>query len=84
MGLDQKGDTVFRVARGENGQWDVNEKGFDKPLASFDSEEDACSYANDLAGTKQGSKVVVEGRELVGRLSLPKKPVRPAVVKPTS
>ncbi len=62
MGLDQKGDIVFRVSRGENSQWDVNEKGFDKPLASFDSERDACSYANDLAKTKQGSKVVVEGR----------------------
>ena len=62
MGLDQKGDIVFRVSRGKNGQWDVNEKGFDKPLASFDSETDACTYANDLAKTKQGSKVVVEGR----------------------
>jgi hypothetical protein len=71
MGLDQKGDSVFRVSRGQNSQWDVNETGFDKPLASFDSEGDACSYANDLARTKQGSKVVVEGRKLIGRLSLP-------------
>ena len=71
MGLDQKGDIVFRVSRGENNQWDVTEKGFDKPLASFDSEKDASSYANDLARTKQGSKVVVEGRELTGRLSIP-------------
>jgi len=46
-------------------------EGFDKPLASFDHEKDACSYANDLAKTKQGSKVVVEGHELIGRLSLP-------------
>ena len=60
MGLDQKGDIVFRVSRGENNQWDVNEKGFDKPLASFDSQGDAFSYANDLAKSKQGSKVVVE------------------------
>ena len=36
MGLDQQGDIVFRVSRGANSQWDVNEKGFDKPLASFD------------------------------------------------
>ena len=62
MGLDQKGDIVFRVSRGESGQWDVNEEGFDKPLASFDSETDASNYANDLAKTKQGSKVVVEER----------------------
>jgi hypothetical protein len=71
MGLDQKGQIVFRVSRGANGQWDVSEKGFEKALASFDSEKDACSYANDLAKTKEGSKVVVEGRELAGRLGLP-------------
>jgi len=71
MGLDQKGDVIFRVSRGANSQWDVSEKGFDKPLASFDSEMDACSYANDLAKTKEGSKVVVEGRQLIGRLGLP-------------
>ncbi len=71
MGLDQKGDVIFRVSRGANSQWDVSEKGFDKPLASFDSEKDARSYANDLARTKEGSKVVVEGRRLIGRLGLP-------------
>jgi len=71
MGLDQKGNVIFRVSRGANGQWDVSEKGFDKPLASFDSEKDACSYANDLAKAKPGSKVVVEGRQLIGRLGLP-------------
>lgn len=62
MGLDQKGDIVFRVARAENGKWDVDEKGFDKPLASFDSEQDACNYANEIAKTKQGSTVVVDVR----------------------
>ena len=71
MGLDQKGDVVFRVARGANRLWDVSEKGFDEPLASFDSDEDACKYANGLAKAKPGSKVVVEGRKLVGTLSLP-------------
>lgn len=60
MGFDQKGNTVFRVSRGDNSQWDVNEKGFDKPIASFDSEMDAFSYARDLAKIKQGSEVVVE------------------------
>ena len=60
MGFDQKGDIVIRVSRGKNNKWDVNEKGFDKPLASFDTEQDACTYANDIARTKQGSKVVVD------------------------
>ena len=71
MGLDEKGDNVFRVSRGANHQWDVSEMGFDKPLASFDTEEDACTYANDLAETKPGSRVVVEGPEAIGRLTLP-------------
>ena len=71
MGLDQERDVVFRISRGANSRWHVNGKGFDKPLASFDHEKDACSYAKDLAKAKRGSKVVVEGRELTGRLSLP-------------
>ena len=71
MGLDQKCDIVFRVSRSEDGQWDVSEKDFDKALASFDSEGSACSYANELAKAKEGSKVVVEGRKLIGRLGLP-------------
>jgi len=60
MGFDQKGDLVFRVSQGSNSQWDVCEQGFDKPLASFASEQDANSYASDLAGTRKGSNVVVE------------------------
>ena len=60
MGFDQKGDIVFRVVFGSNNKWDVNEKGFEKPLASFDTEKDACAYAYDIAKTKKGSKVVVE------------------------
>ncbi len=62
MGFDQKGNIVFRISRGENSQRDVNEAGFDKPLASFDSEGDARAYADDLAKTKAGSRVVVESR----------------------
>ncbi len=61
MGFDQKGTLVFRVARGNDNKWNVNETGFDKPLASFDNEKDARTYADDLAKTKPGSKVVVEG-----------------------
>ena len=57
MGLEQKGNPVFCVGRGKSGEWDVCEKGFEKPLASFAKEEDAKKYANDLAKTKEGSKV---------------------------
>ena len=61
MGFDQKGEIVFCVVRGKNNKWDVSEKGFDKPLASFDTEKDATTYAHDIAKTKQGSRVVVDG-----------------------
>lgn len=59
MGFDQKGSTVFCVQHGKSGQWEVSEEGFDKPLASFDSPEDAKKYANDLAKTQEGSGVKV-------------------------
>jgi hypothetical protein len=62
MGFDQKGGIVFSVVRGENSKWDVNENGFDKPLASFDSEQFARNYANDIAKTRPGSTVIVDGR----------------------
>lgn len=67
MGFDQKGNSVFRVSRGQSGQWDVNEKGFDKPIASFDSEMDAFSYARDLARIKPGSEVVAERPSAISR-----------------
>ena len=57
MGFDQKGTPVFSVSKGASGQWDVCEEGFEKPLASFNSETDARKYAEDLAGTKAGSQV---------------------------
>ncbi|CAN5458458.1 hypothetical protein BH11PSE11_BH11PSE11_03390 [soil metagenome] len=57
MGFDQKGKVVIQVQPGANGQWDVNEVGFDKPLASFDDKEKAVEYAQDIAKTK-GDTVV--------------------------
>jgi hypothetical protein len=57
MGIDQKGSTAFHISTGENGQWNVFEQGFEKPLASFQSESDAKAYAEHLAQTKGGSLV---------------------------
>lgn len=62
MGFDQQGSVVIKVQQAPNGQWDVNEKGFEKPLASFDSESMAITYANDIVGTKQGSRVEQGGK----------------------
>jgi len=59
MGFDQSGTAVFCVMPGKAGQWDVKEQGFDKALASFDEQEDALEYAQDLAETKAGSTVKV-------------------------
>jgi len=60
MGIDQKGSVVFRVASGANGRWDVWENDFEDPLASFDSKQDACDYANKLTMAKEGATVVVD------------------------
>jgi hypothetical protein len=69
MGLDQRGPAVFCVVPGGSGQWDVKEEGFEKALASFDEQEDALEYAQDLAQTKDGSSVKVfdeKGDEIGG------------------
>jgi len=63
MGFDQKGAVVICISPGINGKWDVSEKGFEKPLASFDEKEDAYAYATDLSKTKEGSTVLVEDEE---------------------
>jgi hypothetical protein len=67
MGLDQSGTPVFCVTPGKAGQWDVKEQGFEKSLASFEEQEDAIEYAQDLADTKDGSTVKIydeEGEEI--------------------
>jgi hypothetical protein len=61
MGFDQIGKVVFRVLPGKQSKWDVNEDGFDEPLASFETKELAAKYAHDIARTKEGSSVVVDG-----------------------
>ena len=69
MGLDQRGSPAFSVVAGKSGQWDVKEEGFEKSLASFDEREDAIEYAQDLAGTKDGSTVKIydaKGKEIGG------------------
>jgi hypothetical protein len=59
MGFDQKGAVVFYISLGENGRWDVLENDFEKPLASFDDQQDACDYANKLSMTKEKSTVIL-------------------------
>lgn len=59
MGFDQKGFLVFRVQQGKYGKWNVMEVGVEKPLASFDTQQDATEYAHDLGSTKDGSKLEI-------------------------
>jgi hypothetical protein len=63
MGFDQKGTVVICISPGIDGKWDVSEKGFEKPLASFDNKEDAYAYANDMKKGKEGATVLVEDEE---------------------
>ena len=57
MGFDQKGSTVFCVKHADSGKWEVSEEGFEKSLASFDTQDDAKKYADDLAKVQKGSSV---------------------------
>lgn len=55
--------TVICVSPGLGGRWDVSEKGFEEPLASFDDKEDAYAYASDLMKSRPGSAALVEDEE---------------------
>jgi hypothetical protein len=63
MGFDQRGAIVICVSPGMDGKWDVSEKGFEEPLASFDDKEDAYAYATELTKSKEGATVLVEDEE---------------------
>ncbi|GIZ51422.1 hypothetical protein NCCP691_14360 [Noviherbaspirillum aridicola] len=55
--------TVICVSPGLHGRWDVAEKGYEEPLASFDDKEDAYAYATDLMRSRPGSAALVEDEE---------------------
>lgn len=59
MDFDQKRSLVFRVSRDKTGMWNVNEEGFEYPLASFDTSKDAREYALDIAKSNNGFAVKV-------------------------
>jgi len=63
MGYDQKGTLVICISPGINGTWDVSEKGFEEPLASFDEKEDAYAYAIELTRSKEDATILVEDEE---------------------
>ena len=71
MGFDQTETPVICISPGINGKWDVSEKGFEMPLASFDDKEDAYAYATELSKTKRGATVLVEDDEGFSPLHVP-------------
>ena len=54
-----QGKTHYLVACSRSGQWEVNESGFDKAIASFSIKDDAIDYAQRLAETKRYADVQV-------------------------
>lgn len=63
MGFDEKDTVVICVSPGIKGKWDVSEKGFEEPLASFDDKEDAYAYATELMKSKGNATVLVEDED---------------------
>jgi len=71
MGFDRKEAVVICVSPGINGKWDVSEKGFEQPLASFDQKEDAYAYATELSMSSKDATVLLEEEEGFSLLPLP-------------
>ena len=49
----------YKVQRSSSGQWEVNEEGFEKAIASFSVKDDAVDYAHRLAETRNAAEVRV-------------------------
>ncbi|HJV83369.1 DUF2188 domain-containing protein [Noviherbaspirillum sp.] len=71
MGFDEKDTVVICVSPGIKGKWDVSEKGFEEPLASFDDKEDAYAYATELMKSKENATVLVEDEDGFSLLPIP-------------
>lgn len=63
MGLAENGPVVICISPGLRGRWNVSEKGFEEPLASFDEKEDAYAYAIELTRSRESATVLVEDEE---------------------
>lgn len=63
MRPDWQEPLVICVSPGLRGRWDVSEKGYEEPLASFDDKEDAYAFASKLTKSRPGSAALVEDEE---------------------
>jgi hypothetical protein len=62
---------VICISPGINNRWDVAEKGFEEPLASFYKKEDAYAYAIALTRSSEDAAVLVEDDEGFSSLPIP-------------
>lgn len=61
MSSKPQGKFCYKVQRSDSGQWEVNEEGFEKAIASFSVKDDAVDYAHRLAEVKNAAEVRVQG-----------------------
>ncbi len=59
METKAEGKVCYTVELSRSGQWEVNESGFVKPIASFSDKRDALDYAQKLAQTKEDAEIRV-------------------------
>ena len=50
----------YVVKQSSSGEWEVNESGFDKPIASLPTRDEALDYAQRLAATKESADIRCE------------------------
>lgn len=61
MDIKPKSRVCYKVRRSDSGQWEVNEEGMGKTIASFSVKDDAVDYAHRLAETRNAAEVRVQG-----------------------
>jgi hypothetical protein len=51
---------VYTVRRAQWGQWEINESGYDRSIASFSNKYEAVEYAQCLAEAKMSAEVLIQ------------------------
>jgi hypothetical protein len=59
------GAATFHVNLSRHGLWEIREEDGWRSLGAFVEEDDACAYADGLARTCDGARILVRGRAAV-------------------
>jgi hypothetical protein len=62
MNAASAASATFHVDLSRHGYWEIREQGGSRSLGAFVEEEDACAFADGLARTCEGARVLVNGR----------------------